>query len=77
MKVVEGDFEGQITIPVIRCHGDAGTAFDDYFVWVYQKNIDGNYQQLPSNFIQIVNEDVWQTVLPKGHYKIVLWGVKP
>lgn len=78
MKIVEGYFEGEVKIPVIKEKCDTGTAYDDYFVWQYTKS-DANalYVSMPSNGTRIFGEDYFLTCVQPGWYKFILWGVKP
>ena len=78
MKIVEGYFEGEVKIPVIKEMCDTGTAYDDYFVWQYTKsNADAPYVSMPSNATRIFGEDYFLTCVQPGWYKFILWGVKP
>lgn len=62
MKVVEGYFEGEVKIPVIKERCDSGTAYDDYFVWQYTKsNADAPYVSMPANATRIFGEDYFLT----------------
>lgn len=77
MKVVEGYFEGEVKIPVIKEMCDSGTAYDDYFVWEFwKKSQNDEYISVPANATRIYGEDYFTTCVQPGYYKFVLWGVK-
>lgn len=78
MKIVEGYFEGEVKIPVIKEMCDTGTAYDDYFVWQFWKESEAStkYISVPSNATRIYGEDYFVTAVQPGWYKFVLWGVK-
>ncbi len=77
MKIVEGYFEGEVAIPVIKQKCDDSTRFADYFVWQYYQNDEGKFIGMPSNANRLMGEDIFITNVTPGYYKFILWGVKP